>query len=1736
MEILIFILFVLLVLSLMSHAFWLFVTWVFKQATKKESSGSVKSRCQNCGTELTDSFGTCALCGWQKPSTILSELLKDLAATERQLERFNRAGRVDAAAYAKIREQLEVERQRLTGKSPTAPGTGAQSQPHAELEFEPPSVTQPDREDKPFKEVPPSVVAGAFIIGNDNIVIEPVPTFFTEAEATAEGPDDSYARPAAPGSQRRSFSEVLNTFLEENNIRWGEIIGGLLIIGCSTALVVSLWSEIAQIPVLKFFIFTTVTAALFGIGLYTEHRWKLPTTSRGILTTATLLVPLNFLAIAAVSSGVEIQNTLILGSELLAPAVFLCLVYFAGKVLTPDWPHLLVAGVLGSSIGQLLIRHFASPELEPGLLVALGLFPLACYVGSSLWMLKKSLADGEVTEDETIAIFITLGALTFAAVLPFALLLYKGGPVWLTMIYLAPVVSVAGFPLLTTGMLLWRRVTSKELVAARTVGTSLALLGTAIVVSGMVLAWPNPASIVPAALINFVVFTVLAILLRLPAAHLPAAICFALAYLVLFHVSAGHVPWLNLRVVSLLTESLSVSSGQVLATLFIVFVVTSELLTRRRTRAEGDAYLAAALATAVVSLILVTAYGLWSPAGPFAIWLVYGVYSAATFWIAARRNEQLFSWIGSALLLFALAQAFAQVLHIPFPWQTAFLTHATVCAIAVVVSTRFDTEVLARPLYESALLSSFVAVICLAQAGPWETTAMQAQSLFWLSGIWLMFVWFKRQRALFVVFQIALTIAVVVAIKAALQQYEWYAYLPHAWLHPWGLQIQGTVLLLLSLVWVALRLVVKRVSSSSIPADENGARDLRGFIHDFKRLLDLPFAMDRIVLWIVLAGFVLLAGYGALSGLIRELSSRELSNSSWDIAGFPHDQVLQLGSWIVLALLLIAMLANLWERRRSVYLLGTLIAILCALPLLAGTWETQTATASAWRWLAAIALAVVSVPIWFHAHLAAQLKTMGWPSLEISASEAAQRLRLLLFALVITPLLLLTFFPALLAINYVPVHGPSAGVFAPLTDSFSYGAPLVLVALVLIVYAVRERLPHYAFAAGVFVNFTVTMIYLLGVVAAAGSMNRVVLVSVIYLNALTFSLYALAWLSRTKRFSSFLSEPERLRTQYFLRTQVCLAVGANLVGFAGHWFLPGDHNFGFAWLAIGVTTILLFACLWHGWARYAVAGLYLLGLMAAGSALLQSDLPAHRFTWAAVIVMSAFAVLTSLLWNAREQLFAQADRLHIPRQFEAGGETLRWLVVFNSILAIVVTLLAFRIELRFLSFPLRATAAVAVILQAFTFALLAGGLWRERLRRAAVAALVVGLVFFGWSFLVPGVNGTWLNRAVILMVEMFVLTALYGLGLNKGIERETDWVGSVQACVPWIVGIGIAALLFSLATEVFYQVSFGAVRISPLALLAIGLTLAGAIAISLLFALSPTHDPLKLSERGRMNYVYAAELLLALLFLHIRLTLPWLFTGFFERYWPLVVMVIAYLGVAMSETLRRRKLLVLAQPLERTGAFLPLLPVLGFWLANSEVDYSALLFIVGGLYGLLSILRRSFIFGLVAALAGNAGLWYLWHRSADYHFFQHPQLWLVPIAVSVLIAAYLNEEDFTEEQMAGIRYLSLVTIYASSTADIFINGVAESPWLPLVLAAFSLAGIFCGIIFRVRGFLLLGSVFLLLAIITMIWYASANLGWTWLWYVAGIVSGATIIFMFAVFEKKRSEVLRVVEGFKEWDR
>ncbi len=1858
---------------------------------------------------------------YEPPSIVVpnpvNDRLRDLAATERQIARFYSEGKLSDEVYELLIAKIRAEREPRRPKPAPVPVTP---------------------------------------------IVEPVP-LPVPIPVPIPVPVPVSTPPPPPRQPRRSFSEVLNSFMEESNIRWGEIVGGLLIIGCSTALVVSLWAQISQIPVLKFLIFTSVSAILFGIGLYTEHRWKLPTTSRGILTIATLLVPLNFLAIAAVSAS-NTSGALVIGSELAAPAIFLCLVYFAGRVITPGCAHVLSAGVLGSSIGQLLVRHFAAPDSGPGLLIFLGAFPVICYVVTVGLALRVVLSDHEIDESETTTVFTVLGTMSFAALLPFGLLLYKSGPLAMSMMYLAPLVTLWGLPMLATGTILWRRINNKALVASRTAGTALGILGVFVVFAGMVLAWPNPASIVPAALLNFAIFTALAVFLELPAAHFVAASALGIAYLVAFHVLVGRIRWENLRVMSLLEVCLSVASGQAWAGAFVLFIVASEWLTRRKRTRDANYYLLAAGVFATLSLVLVTWFG--KLAGEYhSLWTVYGIYALGAFWIAWRRRLVPLAWIGSALFVVALADGFADPLGLSFPWQTAWFAHAMICAIAAIACSRDRRfAILSQPLNASAMMAIVLGVVSLFQANQWEQTAMQAQRVFWIAGVLLVLLWLNRRRLLVNAFQIALICAFVLTVKAALQHYDWYSYLPHAFLHPTALQIQGTVLTLLVLAFVALRVIVRR----KMPAEG------QHWLNDAWRLLDDDYSIDRLLSWALIGAFLLLAVYGAFAGVTQELAAWGSGYPGFDVAGFPHQEALGLGSWIVLGLLTVAMLVTYWERRNETYVLGAIVVLSAAIPLIAGLFEAQVATATAWRWLAALFLIAGSLALWYR-------------------DIKSPNVRTVLIYFTVAPLLVLTFYPALRTIYYLPVQGPIRGIFSWFSDGVSYGTPLVLVALVMIGYALRERQPWFSLFGGFLLNATVTLAFLLAVVTAKGAMDRVVTVRLAQLNAITFAVYALPWLSTRRRWLVALDHQRGRLADYLLKWQIGLAIVLNVVllapvvaeligsparsvvaaaaagsflgwlafaamlvaitwliraqgqklpamwvagtlwgltcltalsvvdvsGWVGlhtltvaatvstgllilsafdvpaggdwpsrvfdlgeswqtkcrqlavvtgafaiflslrtvsdarmsrwwsigpllaltvfaatvnwqtlrrrylyiaaflltinttlWWFFINEthndfdyflwsnlivtslggilwlwlelrarrlreapavfapislHNFvvllavlivvlmvvasfvfprndslllnvRLTWLGFASVLALMVATLWDRLAKYAVAGIYFLGVIATAIAFHQLDLSPERLPWAITIFLALYSLAVALLWRRREDVMDFAARYRIPRRIGLETTEVWWLSAVTVIAVVTLAAFAYSINSESLDFTLRVTSALALATQFFVFVLLAEGNVAERWRRFALGTLMLGLVLLGWSWLTPYVNATWLNRSVILMLETFGMTALYALLLNKIATERPNWTNATRAAVPWLLGAGVIALFFNLGTEVFYQINFGAVHINPFSLATIGLTLAAAVIISVLFALSPAHDPLRLSERGRMNYVYVAEVMLALLFLHIRLTLPWLFTGFIERYWPLVVMVIAYLGVVTSESLRRRDMLVLAHPLERTGVFLPLLPVLGFWLAASEVDFSLLLFVIGGLYGLLAVLRRSFVFGVMAAIAGNAGLWYILHRTADYQFFQHPQLWLIPVALSVLLAAYLNEDNMSEDQMTGIRYMSLVTIYASSTADIFINGVANSPWLPLILGSFSLAGVFAGILFRVRAMLLLGSVFLLLSITTMIWYASENFGWTWLWYVAGIVTGATIIFMFAVFEKKRNEVMRVVEGLKEWDR
>jgi hypothetical protein len=88
---------------------------------------------------------------------------------------------------------------------------------------------------------------------------------------------------------------------------------------------------------------------------------------------------------------------------------------------------------------------------------------------------------------------------------------------------------------------------------------------------------------------------------------------------------------------------------------------------------------------------------------------------------------------------------------------------------------------------------------------------------------------------------------------------------------------------------------------------------------------------------------------------------------------------------------------------------------------------------------------------------------------------------------------------------------------------------------------------------------------------------------------------------------------------------------------------------------------------------------------------------------------------------------------------------------------------------------------------------------------------------------------------------------------------------------------------------------------------------------------------------------------------------------------------------------------------------------------------------------------------------------------------------------------------------------------------------------PIILASLAIAGIFVGILLRVRAFLYLGSSFLLLSIVAMVWNAGRIVQHTWPWWVFGIGVGLSILVLFGVFEKHRRDVQNLITRLRQWD-
>lgn len=442
------------------------------------------------------------------------------------------------------------------------------------------------------------------------------------------------------------------------------------------------------------------------------------------------------------------------------------------------------------------------------------------------------------------------------------------------------------------------------------------------------------------------------------------------------------------------------------------------------------------------------------------------------------------------------------------------------------------------------------------------------------------------------------------------------------------------------------------------------------------------------------------------------------------------------------------------------------------------------------------------------------------------------------------------------------------------------------------------------------------------------------------------------------------------------------------------------------------------------------------------------------------------------------------------------------------------------------------------------FALAVGfGCQSNQLSKRWLQMLTLGLVIFGsllvgWSdlpsfdFLASEDGSRLLVRSmIVLAAAMFV----YGGLVTRWVRAGDSWLKSLRqmALVTCVLAILCFALL--LAVEIATFRNGGGCGLAVGEAVVVGLLVAGMIFGLIMIAVRPENDPFSLPLSGRVAYVYAAELVVCALIGHVYLTMPWLFQSVVGEYWPFVVMAICFTGVGLANLLEKRNLTVLGGPLFNTAAALPILVSVGLFLVNSRADSAVVLLAVGMVYLLIAFMKRSVLSGAAAVLFGNLALWLFFHRSPGFSFFNHPQLWLIPPAVSTLIASHLSRGVLKPGQLTAIRYVSVAVIYLSSTIEIFITGIGDNLWPPVLLAIFSVIGIMAGMMFRIKSFLYFGSLFLLMAMITMVAHAQQRLDHVWPWWAFGVALGIAILVMFGLFEKRKKEMNAIASKLKDWD-
>jgi len=628
---------------------------------------------------------------------------------------------------------------------------------------------------------------------------------------------------------------------------------------------------------------------------------------------------------------------------------------------------------------------------------------------------------------------------------------------------------------------------------------------------------------------------------------------------------------------------------------------------------------------------------------------------------------------------------------------------------------------------------------------------------------------------------------------------------------------------------------------------------------------------------------------------------------------------------------------------------------------------------------------------------------------------------------------------------------------------------------------------------------------------------------------LGFLLVAMVWLGR---YLWLRYRRQSIRRRAMLRYGTTTLWSALGCLFIAVWLWPHVALKGWEWGLLLACGVYLGMSLWNDRQFWRVGPWAIFSLTLAGAFANWAIgwLEPRALVWWSPAMLSA--ALMVLAWAAWLTYFPWLRRhlanWHIPRLTAWQRQQQTWLPIFSAAVAAILVPAAFVLPSP-TEGPIHWQISCLVpLVLGLAFVLLANAVQLAWTRYTAIGLLTLAALFQAWR----QPDGSYLTAWTGLVQTYWVLGVgflVYGFAIAHWLQRHDAWRSALQRGALVLMALAGCCLLLIVSIQTALWMDDDPLPASVRQAVAITVMSLGIAAAMIVIALLPRQQPVALSMRGRQVYVYLAQVVLAVTVGHVALSMPWLFAFGIRQYWPYLAMGLAFGGIGLWHLLDRRQLLVLSQPLATSLLIFPALAALLALGLESRADRSVVMLLCGAVYGCLVVTHPGLWTRLLSLGFGNLALWLLIDRYPDLAFQQHPQLWLIPPAVAVLLISRWEARRLGPQQTMWLRYLAVATIYISSTSEIFIQGIGQSLAPPMILASLALLGMLAGMALKIQEYVFLGALFLLVAMFTMVSHAHQQLNHVWPWWVFGISLGVATLIFFGIFEQRRNRRRRQLE-------